>query len=282
MISVWKDIAVFLDATAEGAKVGRHAAALASRHNAHLVGIYGVSHSATHPAESYARGSQAISDVISRTRLADEAKALTAARHFGSLAEEFGLSSEFRLVWQGGSGDEGALRALHCDLLVAAQPKPADLPDTWSAERLLLTTGTPVLLVPTTSSGDTIGTRVLIAWNRSREARRALNDALPFITTAEAVTVLTVDGDRHPELFGSEAGVHVVEHLARHGARASVSNVASDGASTANTILSQAVAVGADLLVIGAYSHPRTSELLFGGVTRSLLADTRLPMLISR
>jgi hypothetical protein len=245
MISAWKDIAVFLDATAEGAVVGRHAAALASRHNAHLVGIYGVSHSAIHPAESYARGPKAIGGVFSRMRLADEAKALSAARHFGALAEEFGLSSEFRLVWQGGPGDEGALRALHCDLLVAAHPKPADLPDNWSAERLLLATGTPVLLVPTTWSGDTIGTRILMAWNRSREARRALNDALPFITAAAAVTILTVDGDRDPELFGSEAGVHVVEHLARHGARASVSNVSSDGASIANTILSQAVAAEA-------------------------------------
>src|SRR3546814_7155041 len=78
------------------------------------------------------------------------------------------------------------LRALHCDLIVAAHPKPADLPSGWSAERLLLATGIPVLMIPAGWGGETIGENVMIAWNRSREARRAVNDAIPFINSARS------------------------------------------------------------------------------------------------
>src|SRR3546814_18540760 len=96
------------------------------------------------------------------------------------------------------------LRALHCDLIVAAHPKPADLPSGWSAERLLLATGIPVLMIPAGWGGETIGENVMIAWNRSREARRAVNDAIPFINSASNVTNLTIDSGRKPERFGEE------------------------------------------------------------------------------
>lgn len=282
MVPVWKDIAVFLDATSEGVRIGRQAAALARQHGAHLVGIYGLTHTDIHPAESYARGATALRGVLSRMRAVDDANVQAAARAFATLSDEFGVSSEFRIVWRNEQADDGGLRALHCDLIVAAHPKPGDLPDSWSAERLLLATGTPVLLMPKAWTAETVGDTVLIAWNRSREARRAVNDAMPFITSAGKVMILTVDSDRDRDRFGSEPGVHLVEHLARHDARAEIIDASSHGASVAGTILAQAIRQAADLLVIGAYSHPRTAELLFGGVTRSLLEDTHLPMLISR
>src|SRR3546814_793374 len=85
--------------------------------------------------------SRSWSMVLTRQRLADEQKIIAAARHFGELAREYGIGSEFRIVWRDDLRDEGMLRALHCDLIVAAHPKPADLPSGWSAERLLLATG---------------------------------------------------------------------------------------------------------------------------------------------
>ena len=281
MIPIWKDIAVFLDASAEGDRIGRHAAALAQRHKAHLVGIFGMAHSALHPEESYARGTKALQSVFARTRLADEAKAVAAGREFAAISAEYGISSEFRIVWHN-EGNDAALRSLQCDLIVAAHPKPEELAQNWSAERLLLTTGTPVLLIPEQWSGATIGDTVVIAWNRSREARRAVNDAIPFITTAQRVVVVTVDSDRDPERYGIDPGTHLVEHLARHDAHAIIAEVSSEGTSISGAILAEAIHQSADLLVIGAYSHSRTTEILFGGVTRSLLADTHLPMLISR
>src|SRR3546814_16283535 len=105
----------------------------------------------------HARGARAVGEVMARQRNVDEEKVLAAARHCGDLVREHQSGSEFRIVWRNALGDDGILRALHCDLIVAAHPKPADLPAGWSAERLLLTTGIPVLLVPNGWQGETIG-----------------------------------------------------------------------------------------------------------------------------
>ena len=106
LLPVWRDIAVFLDATAEGERVGRRAAALAQQHGAHLVGVYGISHDSARPAETFVRGAIAIREVLTRQRLADEQKVIAAARYFGDLALEYGIGSEFRIVWRDGLHDD--------------------------------------------------------------------------------------------------------------------------------------------------------------------------------
>ena len=282
MRSTLRDIAVFLDASPAGAAIGRHAARLAARHHAHLVGVYGVSREEhRHAAESYARGSDAIREVMARRRKEDERKALEAGRCVGGLAREYGISSELRVVLSDGPDHGAALRSLHCDLIVAAHPGQDGAPTLWSAEQLWLATGIPLLLVPQDWSGESIGEKVLIAWNRSRQARRAVADALPFIQNASHTTVLVVDGARDPVHFGDAPGANLVGHLSRHGAQVELAAVDSQGAPVAEVILDQCVQQGADLLVIGAYSRSRATELLFGGTTRSLLTGTPLPLLVS-
>lgn len=281
MLSNWRDIAVFLDASPQGEKVRRDAALLAQQHKAHLIGVYGIKPLPSHPADGYARGG-AIREVIEEQLRAEEQQALVAGGWFGTFLQEYGVSSEFRVVWSDGPSSDSALRALHCDLVVAAHPKPEHLPRRWSAEHLLLVTGIPVLLIPTGWSGSAIGRHVVVAWNRSREARRAVNDAMPFIGTADDVTILVVDGDLDPDHFGENPGSNLLCHLSRHEARVHVAQVSSQGAPIAQVISAETHRRGADLLVVGAYSHSRSTEALFGGVTRSLLSDIRIPMFISR
>src|SRR3546814_14849996 len=122
---------------------------------------------------------------------------IAAARQFGELAREYGIGSEFRIVWRDDLRDEGMLRALHCDLIVAAHPKPADLPSGWSAERLLLATGIHVLMLPAGWGGETIGEHVLIEWTRLRQARQAGNAELQFLNSESNVTLLPIDPTRH-------------------------------------------------------------------------------------
>src|SRR3546814_3465906 len=76
----------------------------------------------------------------------------------------------------------------------------------------------PVLMIPAGWGGETIGENVLIAWNRSREERRAVNDAIPFINSASNVTILNIDSGRNPERFGTEPGANLLAPLSRHGA----------------------------------------------------------------
>src|SRR3546814_20842842 len=93
--------------------------------------------------------------------------------------------------------------------MFAVHPKPMDLPSSWSAERLLLVTGIPVLLIPDGWTGATIGDDPLIAWNRRREARRAVNDALPFIKMAAKVTILKIGRESCRARVGTEVEILV-------------------------------------------------------------------------
>lgn len=282
MLSVWRDIVVFLDASLPGEKVGAHAARLAKKHGAYLVGVYGLTRAAYGSAsENFARGSEAIRQVIVRQRSADENKLIRSGRHFARITEAEGVGSEFRVAWQDRLDDQNMVRGLNADLIVAAQPPLGDLPMSWSAEQLLLATGIPVLVVPREWDGGTIGDKVVIAWNGSREARRAVYDAMPFIVTAKQVTILVIENGRAAADYNHEPGADLLSHLAKHDVPATVL-VVSSNEPVAHAIVREARGVGANLLVIGAYSHPRSTEILFGGVTRSLLSNTELPMLISR
>jgi nucleotide-binding universal stress UspA family protein len=270
-----------MDATTQGEAVGAIAARLAGQHGAHLVCVYGVARD-PNPHDGFVRGEGAIHDVLERRRTDAEDKILTAGRQFAELTRTYAASSEFRVAWRDDASDDAVLRGLHCDLVVAGHPKPHDLPAVWTAEHLLLATATPVLIVPTAWTGEKVGDIVMIAWNRSREARRAVNDALPFLRSARRVVILVVDGDRNKERFGDDPGVNLVEHLGRHDIRADVVQAASGGKTVADVITEQTGLLNADLLVMGAYSRSRTAEVLFGGTTRTLLAQSRIPTLMSR
>lgn len=281
-MSALRDIAVLLDATPAGVAIGRHAARLAARHQAHLIGMYGVTRDdRTQAAGSYARGTAAVKGVFERRRREEERKAAVAGRYVSELAQEYGVSSELRLVWNNGPDQDAALRALHCDLVVAARPDPKGEPSVWSPEQLWLDTGIPLLLVPHDWEREVIGQHVLVAWNRSRQARRAVADAQPFFQVAERTTVLVIDSESDPLRFGEAPGANLLEHLSRRDAQAELAEVDSQGAPIADVILDQCAQRGVDLLVIGAYSRSRTTERLFGGTTRSLLNETPLPLLVS-
>jgi nucleotide-binding universal stress UspA family protein len=281
MNSTWRDIAVFLDGTEKGQKLSRQAASVALRHKAHLVGVYGALRYRGDPSESYARGA-GISQVLARHRSLDDSHAVAAGRAFAQLSDDFAISSEFRVVWREAEDEDAALRSLHCDLIVAGHPKPHDLPERWTAEHLLLASGTPVLMIPETWTDKPIGQTVVVAWNGSREVRRAVNDALPFLTAAERVFVVIVNGPRHGEKSTNDHGEEIIRHLQRHEAAAELLEIDSHGLSTPEVLMARSAELGADLMVIGAYSHPRTTEVLFGGVTRSLLAAAPLPLFMSR
>lgn len=139
----------------------------------------------------------------------------------------------------------------------------------------------PCSIVPNAWRGKTIGDNILIGWNASRQARRAVSDAMTFLIAAKAVTVLVIDpAGRHRH--GEEPGTDIALQLARHGVHVTVDRVTSQGSPIAEVILRYAMQNGSDLLVVGAYSHARAKELLLGGATRTLLAQMPVPVLVSR
>jgi nucleotide-binding universal stress UspA family protein len=280
-----KTITVFLDASPSGKKRAAHAVALAVRSHAHLVGVHVVFAGVTLPRSmSYARGQNAIKQVLACERRLEadaEAVAELLGVYFRALCARSGVSGEFRRIGRETTVAEATLSSLHSDLVVVGHPEPTGLPDDMPSEKLLLASGVPLLIVPDAWQGETIGDRIVVGWNASREARRAISDAMTFLVAAHSVTVLVVDpvGNRR---HGEEPGADVALHLARHGAHVVVEQLTSNGSSIAQLILGYAVRSVSDLLVVGAYSHARLPQLLLGGATRTLLAQMPVPVLISR
>ncbi len=177
------------------------------------------------------------------------------------------------------------LRAYTADLLVVGQADPNNKPPPVArtlVEDLLMMSGRPLLLIPYAGQFDTVGTNVLVGWTRTREASRAVHDALAVFAPAAKVTVLTVQSARPATDIGGLPTVDIAEHLARHGLEVSAARtVVTDGLSPADALLDYASDIGADLLVVGGYGHSRTREMIMGGVTRDLLRHMTVPVLMS-
>jgi len=200
-----------------------------------------------------------------------------------TLARKHGLAAELRCV-DGVASVVLPQHARYADLCILGhdQPEgPASVNYTF-AEQLLFVTGRPVLFVPPLTSPKTLGRHIVVAWNSSRPSARSLNDAVPLIERAERTTVLMINSSGLHRVRGSVPGEHIVDHLRRHGASADavrIDDVSPD--SIPDRLQAEARALGADLIVAGAFGHPRLWEKLLGGVTYDLLAHMSLPIFMS-
>lgn len=184
------------------------------------------------------------------------------------------------------SRDLGRVAAVHARYAdVAVMTRPSDGPGAELREEIiegvLFHSGRPALIAPPGWSGKSIGKRVVVAWDASREATRALSEADDILEFAQAVTVLTVDAKSKMFGHGDQPGANIAAHLSRRGLPAQVRNVDSQGRSASLAIMEEATSLGADLVVMGGYAHSRLRELVFGGATRELLRTATVPLLMA-
>jgi len=184
------------------------------------------------------------------------------------------------------SRDLGRVAAVHARYAdVAVMTRPTEGPGLELREEIiegvLFHSGRPALIAPPGWSGTGIGKRVVVAWDASREATRALSEAQSILQKAEQVTVITVDAK--PKMFGhgDQPGANIAAHLSRRGLPAEVRNVDSMGRAASAAILAEATALNADLVVMGGYAHSRLRELVFGGATREILRTATVPLLMA-
>ena len=199
------------------------------------------------------------------------------------LKQEHGLQAELLGI----DGDAAAVvpqYARYADLCVLGRDEPqgpTSISYTFS-EQLLFVSGRPVLFVPADGSLATLGRHIAVAWNSSRPAARSLNDAMPLIERAERTTVLMIDPTGFIDAHAGPPGEQMVEHLRRHGATAEAVRIENvPRGAIADRLLAEARARGADLIVAGAFGHPRLWEKMLGGVTCDLLARMSLPIFMS-
>lgn len=145
---------------------------------------------------------------------------------------------------------------------------------------LLFESGRPLLAIPPQHPVELPISHAVVAWQATREATRALHDALPLLRSARTVDVVTV-ADEGANLSGNLPGATVATHLARHGIKVNVVTRAPGGDSVATALLRQSVESGAQLLVVGGFGHSRLREWAIGGTTRELLQEICLPILFS-
>ncbi|MER2268268.1 universal stress protein [Methylobacterium oxalidis] len=165
---------------------------------------------------------------------------------------------------------------LHDLTVLDAGPRNYDL-DRETIEKALFLSGRPVIAVPPGQAAFA-ARRIIIAWDGSAQAARAANDAMPFLRAAEAVEIVAI-GDED-EILASVPGAEFAPHLARHGVNVTVNDLPASGG-VADTLRAQAGLFRADMIVMGAYHHSRAREFFFGGVTRSLLARSTVPLFLA-
>jgi nucleotide-binding universal stress UspA family protein len=278
----YKDLLVVLDAGAPAGGRIELAAALAERFAAHLVGLYSLPIPQP-PRELGYFDPAMLAPFFAQARERARDAANKVREQFEHATRLRGVSAEWRLVAEG-TGADPALHARYADLAILGQldsdrgegeafrPRP---------EQVALASGRPILVVPYAGRFENVGRRIVVGWSATREAARAVNDAMPLLTAAEAVTVLTIDARETPQGHGALPGADISRHLARHGVKAAAEQTVSADLSVGDVLLSRAADLGADLLVMGAYGHSRLREMVLGGVTRTLLRSMTIPVLMS-
>jgi len=270
----YKTILVHVDDTRHAPVRIALAAQLALRHDAHLAGV-----ALTGVSRFYYREGSAD---LARTVLAPHMdqlyrKAERDLDDFKQIALDAGVGSHERRLVDDEAGAGLALAGRYADMLVLGQTEPGApaLPGGDLAAHVLLACPRPLLVVPYIQRETAPGSRVLVAWNGSAEAVRALVAALPLLRRADSVTVAGFGAPDEPA-----ADPQLLPYLARHGIAAQLV-AESPRLDSGEPLLSLAADCGADLLVMGGYGRARLSELLLGGVTRSVLQSMTIPVLMT-
>ena len=175
-----------------------------------------------------------------------------------------------------------AERALYADLvLIGPQAAGNEELRRRVIDGALFQSPTPMLVNPSSKTIGLAPKAILLAWDSSDEAARAARQSIDFLQAADAVHVTLVDPLASSSVNGEEPGADVATFLARHGVKVNVDRVASGGRRVDETLRQHALDISADMIVMGAYNHPRLQQRLFGGVTRSMLEDSNIPLFLA-
>ncbi len=205
-----------------------------------------------------------------------------ALARFNEAARRAGLSADARKLGAGLAAAAGLFGriARRFDIAVVGQANSGQFaPEELIVEGALFESGRPVVVVPYIQKSGLTLDRVLVCWDGSRTAARAIGDAMPFLERAKAVEIVMVaTGKQKSEEI---PGADIALHLARHALKVEIKRIVAGDSDVASTILSHAADVDADFIVMGGYGHSRLREFVLGGATRGILTAMTVPVLMS-
>ena len=257
------------------------AAAMANAHGAHLSGVYVIP-----SVEVYAAyAGMAMADIVDTQRKRYIEMASKVREKFSHALDANGLQGEWHQLdaINMSVSREFCEAARVADLAIIAQVDN----DTYCgveaefAGNVVLGVGRPVLIVPRGKSFDAVGKKVVMGWNATREAARAVFDAVPVLPTGADITLVWADPQKVRDEAGDMPGTEMASALSRHGFSVSAEPMPTAGDNPGEALLTKAMDAGADLLVMGAYGHSRVREFVFGGASEAVLKNAKLPVLMS-
>jgi nucleotide-binding universal stress UspA family protein len=273
-----KDIIVNLSVTNEGGVVGKYAVSVAAALQAHLTGVAFI----YDPVVPISGAGYIPAEIIETQREDNETAAAAAIKSFNTAADQAGISAEplTTNAALAGASDQFARMARRFDLAIVGQAQPeVSSVEQIIGETTLFESGRPMIVVPYIQKAPFKTDNVMICWDGSRTAARAVADALPLIGKSGRVEIVIVANERgkQDEIEGADIG----QHLARHGLNVDVHRISGGNIDVGDALLSHAADSGADLMVMGGYGHSRLREFVLGGVTRSIFESMTVPVLLS-
>ena len=272
----YQDILVFLDDGTTNATRVNTGFNLAKRHDASLTGVA--------LATMQPRKVKTDSSMVRRRMSQEMAEKLVG--EFSSQAADNSITSRSIII--AGDADDSTLKLTHYshnyDLLILRQPNPDH--ENYSrltqlSETVLLKSGRPILFMPYIGTDKCPGERVMITWDGTAAACRAVHNAIPILQHAKEVVLVIVENDKTRENLPAAVVDGFVEHLKNHGVELNVKRVLQGTYDIATVILNEIAESGTDLLVMGGYGKPSLQQKIFGGVTRSILSSMIIPVLMS-
>jgi nucleotide-binding universal stress UspA family protein len=271
-----KDIVVNLSVAKQNDVAGDFAISVASLFEAHLSAV-AVAHTAPIAAMGEGFPTPALDDWEAKRRVEAE----TAQQAFERRARLAEVAFDTRIVSDDVESAAFAFSeiARNYDLSVILQTDPEDtLSESLAIEAALFDSGRPLLVVPYIQTKGIGLDRVMVCWDGSRNAARAVGDAMPFLRRAKRVDIVCVEQKEQRKVI---RGAQIAEHLARHKLNVDVKSIVAPDSDAASIILSQAADSDTDLIVMGAYGHTRLREFILGGATRGILSSMTVPVLMS-
>lgn len=268
VIDIEQDKAALTAAGEIASKFGAHAAALVV---------------AVHLSSDFQRAPRVLSDILKDIAAGSRSHAAKLRESIVTWLERAPHDFEVRdvTIESAVHEDQVVAHARVADLIVMTRGGADDAARRAMTEDVLFKSGRPMLLVPDSPLRDRAWERFVIGWNAKAEAVRAVIGAMPLLRAAKQVVVATVDASPSKAGHAEAPGHELAVHLARHGVKVDVLNLKSGGKSDSAVLLDACATANADALVMGAYGHSRARETLFGGVTRALLAQAPLPILLA-
>jgi nucleotide-binding universal stress UspA family protein len=278
-VTAWRTVFAVISSAASAAPALAGFRALPVADNAKLIGLH-----VAPVAVNYGL----VTDIALTSFIEAQVEAAKAEREaarvaFSTASEQAGIPYEWRTAQSFDtlvSPQAGSLARAADIVLCPILPEQASL-GRHRLEEVVFAAGRPVIGLPAEWNGPRLGGRVLIGWDGGREAARATFDAMPLLQYAEEVRLVSVNGLELEPVRQFTPADEIAATLSRHGIRVEAHSFESTRRSAADELRAQAVDFGADLLVMGCYGHARFRERILGGVSREMLKEVSLPLLLA-